>query len=101
MTGLIVLNRFRSTDESFPTLLDAAARALAERPGWLGSDAGRNLDEPELWTLVTRWADVGSYRRALSSYDVKVALAVIQPAMLDEPGAYEPATGELNVNIPR
>ena len=27
---------------------------------------GRNLDEPDLWVLSTRWESVGAYRRALS-----------------------------------
>jgi quinol monooxygenase YgiN len=101
---VLVVNRFRVEEaqaDSFRDDLADAVHALAERPGFAGSDAGRNLDEPGLWVLVTRWADVGSYRRALSAYDVKVALAAIQPHALDEPSAYEPATGELNRNVPR
>ena len=33
---------------------------------------GRNVDDPALWLLTTTWENVGSYRRALSAYDVKL-----------------------------
>ena len=46
--------------------------------------------------LVTRWQDVGSYRRALSSYDVKVGAVPLLSRAIDEPSAYEPLDGELN-----
>jgi hypothetical protein len=36
-----------------------------------------------------RWRDVGSYRRALSSYDVKVTAVPLLSRALDEPSAYE------------
>ena len=72
---MIVVNRFRvpSRDaESFRAGVVAAHVALAARPGYVEGAVGRNVDEPELWVLTTRWENVGSYRRALSSYDVKL-----------------------------
>ena len=60
-----------------------------------------NVDDPELWVLTTRWQNVGAYRRALSSYDVKVTAVPLLSRAIDEPSAYEPLTGELNRNIPR
>lgn len=103
--GMLVVNRFRMTDHQeaagFEAELGEAARALGERPGFVRAESGRNVDEPELWVLVTTWADVGSYRRALSSYDVKVALAAIQHRMLDEPSAYQGGEGAQNTNAPR
>ena len=50
---------------------------------------GRNLDDPALWVLETRWANVGSYRRALSAYDVKLGAVPLLSRALDEPSAYE------------
>jgi hypothetical protein len=47
------------------------------------------LDDPSVWVLVSEWADVGSYRRALSSYDVKMASGVLMGAALNEPSAYD------------
>ena len=86
---MLVVNRFRVADEdAFCANLAAATAALGERPGFLGAEHGRNLDEPDLWVLVTTWANVGSYRRALSAYDVKVALAPLMTDLLHEPSAY-------------
>lgn len=101
---VIVINRFRVEEHEagpFRTALEEAAAALADRPGFLSADSGRNVDDPGLWSLVTRWENVGAYRRALSSYDVKVTAVPLLSRAIDEPSAYEPLTGELNRNIPR
>jgi len=42
-----------------------------------------------MWVLVSEWVNVGSYRRALSSYDVKMASGVLMGAVVPEPTAYE------------
>jgi hypothetical protein len=57
----------------------------------VGGEIGRNVDDPELWVLTTRWENVGSYRRALSAYDVKLSAVPILSRALDEPSAYESA----------
>jgi quinol monooxygenase YgiN len=104
VTGLIVVNRFRVPDteqETFRAELATAVEALAAQRGFESAESGRNLDEPDLWVLVCRWADVGSYRRALSAYEVKLTAVPLLSRALDEPSAYEPNTGELNRNIPR
>lgn len=101
---MLVINRFRvpaTEADAFRSALADAVSALSERPGFGSADTGRNIDDPELWSLVTRWQDVGSYRRALSSYEVKLAAVPLLSRALDEPSAYEPLTGELNVNLPR
>ncbi|MGA8210766.1 MAG: antibiotic biosynthesis monooxygenase, partial [Nocardioidaceae bacterium] len=67
----------------------AALAALAERPGHLAGELGRNLDDPGLWLLATTWENVGSYRRALSSYAVKVSAVPLLSRAVDEPSAYE------------
>ncbi len=78
-----------------------ARATLAERPGYLSGDLGRNVDDPELWVLVTRWKDVGSYRRALSSYEVKMGAVQTLSRAIEEPSAFEPVDGELNTAVPR
>jgi quinol monooxygenase YgiN len=102
---VIVVNRFRvAAGESggFRAELVAAHEALADRPGYLGGEIGRNVDEPDLWVLTTRWANVGSYRRALSAYDVKVAAVPLLSQAIDEPSAYElVGDDELNQALPR
>ncbi len=71
---MIVLSRFRVPDPEqrrFRDQAEAAVAVLAARDGFRSADLGRNLDDPGLWTLTTRWADVGSYRRALQGYEAK------------------------------
>ena len=90
--GLVVVSRFRVPEADaarFRVDASAALGALAQRPGPLTGHLGRNVDEPELWVLTTTWANVGSYRRALSSYDVKVTAVPLLSRALDEPSAYE------------
>jgi len=89
---VLVVSRFRVPLEegaSFRVGLQDALDALAERPGHLGGTIGRNVDDPELWMLSTRWEHVGAYRRALSAYDVKLRAVPLLSRALDEPSAYE------------
>ena len=39
--------------------------------------------------LSTEWENVGAYRRGLSAYDAKVALAPLMVFIVDEPSAYD------------
>lgn len=103
---VLVVSRFRvpaADTDGFRVSLDAAHAALADRPGYLAGTVGRNLDDPELWVLSTRWEHVGAYRRALSSYDVKLHAVPTLSRALDEPSAYEVVEpgSALNVDIPR
>ena len=72
--------------------------AFAVRPGFLRGRVGRAADEPTAWVLTTEWEGVGAYRRALSSYDVKMtapavmAYAVTEPSAFEVLGGKEPAT---------
>jgi hypothetical protein len=91
----MVVSRFRLEDPGpadearFRADVQAALDVLATRPGYVDGRVGRNLDDPALWVLVTTWDGVGSYRRALSSYDVKVTAVPLLSQALDEPSAYE------------
>ena len=89
---MLVVNRFRGVGQEADTLrtqLEAAHAVLATQPGYVDGTLGRNLDEPELWVLATRWESVGAYRRALSSYDAKLAAVPTLSRAIDEPSAYE------------
>ena len=66
-----------------------ALDVLAAKPGWIGGDVGRNVDDPTLWVLTTRWENVGSYRRALGSYEGKMHVQPLMVHALDAPSAYE------------
>lgn len=89
---MIVVSRFRVAESdaaAFRDQLQAALDALAACRGFVTGTVGCNLDEPDLWLLHTQWRDVGSYRRALSSYDVKLTAVPTLSRALDEPSAYE------------
>ena len=104
---VLVVNRFRVPEDdegalaAFRADLEAAREVLSEQRGYESGDLGRNVDDPTLWTMVTRWRDVGSYRRALSTYDVKVGAVPLLSRAVDEPSAYEQLDGELNEWRPR
>lgn len=89
---MLVVNRFRVSEtdrDAFRVDLERARQVLATRPGHLGAQVGRNLDDPTLWVLTTTWENVGAYRRALSSYDVKMGAVPLLSRAVEEPSAYE------------
>jgi hypothetical protein len=73
----------------FEAHLSTALEAFSSCKGFVSGVFGQNLDEPTLWSLVTHWENVGSYRRALSNNDVKMNAIPILAQAIDEPGAYE------------
>lgn len=75
--------------EDFRTLCRAAVEVLVACPGCTGASAGPALDDPGLWVLATWWESVGAYRRALSSYQVKLVAVPLMYRAVDEPSAFE------------
>ena len=102
---MLVLTRFRAPADSdeFRTRLQDAFEVLSAQRGYVDGRIGRNVDDPGLWVLETRWQGAGAYRRALSAYDVKVGAWPVLGEAIDEPTAYELVTaGEpLNEVRPR
>jgi hypothetical protein len=101
---VLVVNRFRVAEEAeagFRGDLEAALAVLAQQRGYADGRLGRNLDDPTLWTMVTRWRDVGSYRRALSSYEVKLGAVPLLSRAIDEPSAYEELSPDEELNESR
>ena len=72
----------------FEVQLSAALQAISACTGYVSGELGQNLDDPTLWSLVTHWENVGSYRRALSNNNVKMNAIPILAQAIDEPGAY-------------
>ncbi len=103
MTGVFVLTRFRVPEAETAEFEDAARAAIAvlsARPGAESVDLVRNLDDPDLWAIVGRWADVGSYRRALGGMESRMVVMPLLSRAIDEASAYlDP--GEVGVNVPR
>jgi heme oxygenase (mycobilin-producing) len=75
--------------ETFLLRARDALDTLRARPGFQHGTVGRATDDPTLFVLVTAWADVGSWRRALSGYDVRVAAVPLLATAIDDANAYE------------
>jgi len=80
---------FRTDDPGFPARAERALASLATRPGYVRGQLGRSVDDRADWVLLTEWADVGSYRRALGSYDVKVHATPLLTEAREVPGSFE------------
>jgi heme oxygenase (mycobilin-producing) len=89
---MLVINRFMVEPETVDDFIErahTALAALATRPGYLAGRLVRALDEPTHWCLVTDWESVGTYRRALGAFDVRVRATPLLAESLDEPSAFE------------
>lgn len=89
---MIAITRYRvppEQAESFAARAGAVLETLAAAPGHLSGRLGRAADDPHLWALITEWQGAGFYRRALGTYDVRVAVIPLSALAIDEPGAYE------------
>jgi quinol monooxygenase YgiN len=86
---MISVTHFDGPDPAFPEQARHALEALAARPGFIGGSLGRAVDDPRQWLLVTEWRDVGSYRRALGHYDVKVNATPLLARAIEQPSAFE------------
>jgi quinol monooxygenase YgiN len=86
---MIALTHFEDGSADFEARATAALTALAARPGFRRGTVGRSTDDPAAWVLLSEWENVGSYRRALGAYEVKVHAAPLLATALDLPGGFE------------
>ena len=89
---MFVVIRFRVgavEQAEFAVRMRAAVDVLAQQKGFVSAQVGRNVDDPELLALNLEWENVGSYRRALSPYEVKLTAVPLLSQAIDEPTAYE------------
>ena len=92
MPQVLVVTRYVVPEDeaaAFAAQARLALDALRGRPGCRDAVVGRAVDDATLWTLTTGWESVGSYRRALSSYEVKLHAVPLMYRALDEPTAFE------------
>ena len=89
---MLVLTRARvpaDAADSFRTAADDLLALLAGLPGFARGHLGRAADDRELWVVASEWEGVGAYRRALSSYDVKMTAPAVMTYAVTEPSAFE------------
>ena len=89
---LLVINRFRVPSEqsaSFAEEARVALATLAESVGFIDGAIAQATDETDLRLITTRWQDVGSYRRALGRFEVKISAVPLLSQAIDEASAFE------------
>ena len=89
-TAFTVVTRYRMDElETWLPSARLALAPLATHALCLGADIGASLDDPSLAVVITRWASVGDYRRAMSSFDVKLHTVPLLSRSIDEPTTFE------------
>ena len=68
---------------------EVALKALGAQKGFAGGEIGAAVDQPDLLLITTRWDSVGDYRRALSSFDVKMNAMPLLYGAENEPSGFE------------
>lgn len=99
---MLVVSRFHVPPavSGFAEAANAAVEQFRASPGCVSAELVQNLDEPQLWALVSRWADVGSYRRAFNGTQAKLVLIPLLSMAIDEPSAYD-EPDQVGLNQPR
>lgn len=100
---MLAFSRFRvapDAEASFLARAGAAVEFFRTRAGNRSAELVLNLDEADLWAIVSVWDDVGSYRRSFNGYDAKVVLVPLLSEAIDEPSAYDDPD-EVGANVPR
>ncbi len=69
--------------------IQQAHEVLSQCAGFKQGEFGQNVDDPNLWVLMTQWENIGSYRRALGSMAVKMEAVPLLARAIDEPGAFD------------
>ena len=88
---MLVVTRARVPEaegDGFRTAAEDLLAVLSRSPGYRRGHLGQAADDRELWVVATEWDGVGAYRRALSSYDVKMSAPAVMAFAVPEPSAF-------------
>ena len=91
---MIAVSRFRvdaQGTDAFVGRANDAVNFFRTRAGNQSAELVRNLDEPDLWAIVTTWDN---------GFEAKVILMTLLSEAIDEPSAYA-APDVVGVNRPR
>lgn len=89
---LLVVSRHRvepADRERFVADAREAVAVLARQAGFVCASLAQATDEGDLFLIRSEWRDVGAYRRALSSFDVKMHAVPLLSTAVDESSAFE------------
>lgn len=99
---MIVNNRFQ-VSESAAEFVAGATAVVEHYRACTGNEAAellQCLDEPQLWLIHSRWANVGSYRRAFNGTEAKLVLLPLLSQAINEPSAFDEPEA-VGSNLPR
>ena len=85
---MLAVSRFTDVDPDLAQGLHRVAEHWRASPGCDWVEVVRNLDQEDLWAVVSRWRDVGSYRRSFAGHEAKMVLTPVLLRAVDEPSAY-------------
>ncbi len=89
-TGFVVITRYRVPDlEQWLVMAREALAPLVTQTLCLGGEISASIDDPQLAVIVTRWASVGDFRRAMSDFEVKMRTVPLLSQSIDEPTTFE------------
>ena len=89
---MLVVTRYVVPEQDAAEFRERGRQALLtirSQRGCRAAVIGRSVDDPTAWAFSMRWTSVGDYRRALSSYEVKVDVVPFLQEAVDEPTAFE------------
>ncbi len=87
---MIAITHFSAAEvEDFLGRARPALEALSKCAGYRRGSVGRSTDDVDAWVLVTEWENVGSYRRALGTWDVKLHATPLLASARDLPSGFE------------
>ena len=86
----VVITRHRVEDlDAWMPGARAALAPLATHPQCIGADICAAIDDPHLAAIITRWPSVGDFRRAMSTFEVKLHTVPLLYTAIDEPTTFE------------
>lgn len=85
---MFAVSRFADADDALVSQLELVAEFWRGKEGNEFVEVLRNIDDESLLALVSKWVNVGAYRRAFSGYDAKMLITPVMLRAIDEPSAY-------------
>jgi len=87
---VLVTMRFHVEDRSdFLAQARICVELLRGRAGCLGVDVLQSVDSATEMLITTRWQDMGSYRKAMSAYEIKEKVIPFLSHARDEDSTFE------------
>ena len=86
---VVVVIRLRAGSSEIVASARQLLAALQARPGFLRGSVAQSVEEDSDLALVARFAELGSWRRALGAADVKLVVTPPARAAAESVGTYE------------